>query len=130
MTAYLNCGSIIMEGDSYCSHCGANMKWDNDDKFESGLNGGGMFEITYDSAALFLGYGEIPETFHDSDEATLEYVVEGVCETFPQKMQLKARLREYWLLRFSMDSTSERITTLMSATSTSFRKTSLSGQPM
>lgn len=22
-----NCGSIVMEGDPYCSHCGAHFKW-------------------------------------------------------------------------------------------------------
>ena len=26
-----DCGSVIMEGDPYCSHCGAHLVWDNDD---------------------------------------------------------------------------------------------------
>lgn len=90
-----NCGSIVMEGDPYCPHCGVHLKWDSDDEFEFGRNGGSISEINYDGDALFLGYGETSQTFHDSDEATLEYIAEGVCETHPQKMQLKAKLREY-----------------------------------
>ena len=27
-----NCGSIIMEGDPYCTHCGASLKWDFEDE--------------------------------------------------------------------------------------------------
>lgn len=26
-----DCGSIIMEGDPYCSHCGAHLLWELDD---------------------------------------------------------------------------------------------------
>lgn len=30
-----NCGSIVMEGDPYCSHCGAHFRWDDIDDDES-----------------------------------------------------------------------------------------------
>lgn len=26
-----NCGEIVMEGDPYCSHCGATFIWDDDE---------------------------------------------------------------------------------------------------
>ena len=29
-----NCGSIVMEGDSYCSHCRAHLKWSYADENE------------------------------------------------------------------------------------------------
>ena len=29
-----NCGEIVMEGDSFCSHCGAHFVWDFDDEDE------------------------------------------------------------------------------------------------
>ena len=29
-----DCGSVIMEGDPYCSHCGAHLQWDFTDENE------------------------------------------------------------------------------------------------
>ena len=26
-----NCGSIVMEGDPYCEHCGTTFEWDDDE---------------------------------------------------------------------------------------------------
>lgn len=34
-----DCGSIVMEGDPYCSHCGAHLKWSDDETFKSSNNG-------------------------------------------------------------------------------------------
>lgn len=52
-----DCGSIVMEGDSYCSHCGAHLVWiddDSDDDYQDVkdmrecLNCGEMNEDDYD----------------------------------------------------------------------------------
>ena len=32
-----NCGSIVMDGDPYCPHCGAHFRWTHGDEQESGL---------------------------------------------------------------------------------------------
>ncbi len=29
-----NCGEIVMNGDPYCSHCGATFRWDDDDNVD------------------------------------------------------------------------------------------------
>lgn len=33
-----DCGSIVMEGDPYCSHCGAHLVWIDDDNDDEGEN--------------------------------------------------------------------------------------------
>ena len=32
MTTCPNCGSIVMEGDPYCTHCGTTFQWSDDDE--------------------------------------------------------------------------------------------------
>ena len=45
-----DCGSIIMEGDPYCSHCGAHLSWDNSNKDKHDRIDG-RYKLEYDMAS-------------------------------------------------------------------------------
>jgi hypothetical protein len=105
-----NCGSIVMEGDPYCSHCGAHFKWsyfdEEDDtpdyRATSEFAYGETFshdsyssETDYDGFSRFLDFGEVSETYLEADEEKLEYIASHICADSSQKLQLKAQIREY-----------------------------------
>ena len=107
-----NCGSIVMKGDPYCSHCGAHFQWeDSDDEYENRLeNDYGEPDYSYvpetaysdldnshttESDEDFLDFGEVSKTYVDAGENELEYIVERICATPSQKLQLKAIIRQY-----------------------------------
>ena len=80
-----------MEGDPYCQHCGAHLKWDYDD--EEHIQNENVLKSTYSKPDHFLDYGEISETYHNDEK--LDYIADSVCITSSQKMLLKAKIREY-----------------------------------
>lgn len=105
-----NCGSVVMEGDPYCSHCGAHFKWSYADEADETPNYGNASEFAYgepvrhDSCASetdynrhgqFLDYGEVSETYLEAGEEKLEYIASQICADSSQKLQLKAQIREY-----------------------------------
>ena len=110
-----NCGSIVMEGDPYCSHCGAHFKWNHADDTDdtpqetcTSQSPYGMPQQSYDDDFVpgsydepddFLDYGEVSETYFKAGEETLEYIADHVCATSPQKLQLKAKIRQYMKAR-------------------------------
>ena len=53
----------------------------------------------YDEPDEFLDYGEVSETYFKAGEETLEYIADHVCATSPQKLQLKAKIRQYMKVR-------------------------------
>ena len=116
-----NCGSIVMEGDPYCSHCGAHFKWSGldddigdyisesqsylgepDSFYASQTDYGGP--SSYDSYVPgtddgkqggFLDFGEVSKTYIEAGEEELEYIAGMICADSSQKLQLKAQIREY-----------------------------------
>ena len=83
-----DCGSVIMEGDPYCEHCGAHLIWDYDDEEDD-------YENRRTSKPHFLDYGKVSETYYRPDDETLERIAGSVCLTSSQKMELKAKIRQY-----------------------------------
>lgn len=84
-----NCGSIVMEGDPYCSHCGAHFNWASidevDDVPEFGVvsDSGYGEPISYkfytsksvpEKPGSFLDFGEVSETYRITGENELEYI--------------------------------------------------------
>ena len=73
-----NCGSIVMEGDPYCSHCGAHFKWNHagevEDASQETRASQSLYDVaeeshdddfvpgSYDEPDDFLDYGEVSET--------------------------------------------------------------------
>lgn len=51
MTTCPNCGSIVMEGDPYCTHCGTTFQWSDDDeemeKRQKVIESGDLFFCPY-----------------------------------------------------------------------------------
>ena len=110
-----NCGSIVMEGDPYCSHCGAHFKWNHagevEDASQETRASQSLYDVaeeshdddfvpgSYDEPDDFLDYGEVSETYFEASEETLEYIADHVCATSPQKLQLKAKIRQYMKAR-------------------------------
>ena len=105
-----NCGSIVMEGDPYCSHCGAHFKWshfdDGDDACDYGASSGFAYGeavrhdfrnsgTDYGGFSPLLDFGEVSETYPEADEEKLEYIASRICADSSQKLQLKAQIREY-----------------------------------
>ena len=54
---------------------------------------------SYDEPDEFLDYGEVSETYFKAGEETLEYIADHACATSPQKLQLKAKIRQYMKAR-------------------------------
>ena len=110
-----NCGSIVMEGDPYCSHCGAHFKWNHagevEDASQETRASQSLYDVaeeshdddfvpgSYDEPDDFLDYGEVSETYFEAGEETLDYIADHVCATSPQKLQLKAKIRQYMKAR-------------------------------
>ena len=90
-----NCGSIVMEGDSYCSHCGAHLKWSYADENEFANYNSYASETDHNRYVQFLDFGEVSETYIEADEEKLEYIASMVCADSSQKLQLKAQIRKY-----------------------------------
>lgn len=105
-----NCGSIVMEGDPYCSHCGAHFKWNYFDDATDTPDYGNTSEFAYDEPARydsctsetdysrydsFLDFGEVSETYLEAGEEKLEYIASRICADSSQKLQLKAQIRQY-----------------------------------
>ena len=78
-----NCGSIVMEGDPYCSHCGAHFKWNHFDEPYSAPQetcaSQSMYDVaeqhyddfvpdSHDEPDDFLDYGEVSETYFKASE--------------------------------------------------------------
>ena len=90
-----DCGSIIMEGDPYCPHCGAHLKWEYGDEGGYNANNRNIYKIAYDKPDLFLDYGKVSETYFRPDDEKLEYITDSVCITSSQKRELKVKIKEY-----------------------------------
>ena len=105
-----NCGSIVMEGDPYCSHCGAHFKLSYFDEGDDTPNYNAASEFAYNESVChgshtsgtghggfrpFLDFGEVSETYFEADEETLEYIASRICADSSQKLQLKAQIRQY-----------------------------------
>ena len=99
-----------MEGDPYCSHCGAHFKWSYFDDEEDAPDYGAAPEFAYDEPAKYnsypsetdyngngrvLDFGEVSETYLETDEEKLEYIAGMICADSSQKLQLKAQIRQY-----------------------------------
>ena len=65
-----NCGSIVMEGDPYCSHCGAHFKWnftvEEEDSYDENVSSSHYapspaYDVgrDYEKPNDFLDYGEV-----------------------------------------------------------------------
>lgn len=80
-----------MEGDPYCSHCGAHFQWeDSDDEYENrSENDYGGPDYSYvpktdynepdnshtpESDEEFLDFGEVSKTYVDACEKELDYI--------------------------------------------------------
>ena len=92
-----NCGSIVLEGDPYCQHCGAHFKWsyieEEDEEYKTSSQF--PYEPDYIKHDPFLDLGEVSETYVNASEETLEYIASMICANSTQKLQLKAQIREY-----------------------------------
>ena len=72
-----NCGSVVMEGDPYCSHCGAHFKWSNTDDNVADYGGTFREAACHDSKTdyvvhdPFLDFGEVSENYTDACEEEL-----------------------------------------------------------
>ena len=112
-----------MEGDPYCSHCGAHFQWeDSDDEYENRLEydygepDNFYVPKTYysesdnshtpESDEEFLDFGEVSKTYINAGKKELDYIADCVCENSSQKLQLKAIIRQY---QNAPDFISERI---------------------
>lgn len=90
-----------MEGDVYCSHCGAHFKRSKNDDDVAASDAFLRRYVSYNSHTsdaeeeFFLDYGEVSETYIGVGERKLEHIAEGVCATESQKIQLKAQIRQY-----------------------------------
>lgn len=84
-----DCGSIIMEGDPYCTHCGAHLSWSDDYGSQGRSN---------------MGYSD----FDDSLEKSLEFekrhqeLINKICEKYKVELEdldIKDGYTEYIFLR-------------------------------
>lgn len=104
-----NCGSIVMQGDPYCSHCGARFEWSNADEddipnyrdnseyvYGEPVDYDSLDSKTdYSESDSFLDFGEVSETYPEAGEEKLEEIAGGICADSSQKLQLKAQIRQY-----------------------------------
>ena len=85
-----NCGSLVSEGNSYCSHCQAHLQWDFDDEEEY---------FPEDLPILipnpFLDYCETSKNYHSLDDENLDFIAESICINDSQKMLLKSRISKF-----------------------------------
>ena len=85
-----NCGSLVSEGDSYCSHCGAHLQWDFDD---------GKEYYPEDLPILipnsFLNYRETSQTYYSLGGDELNFIADSICINDSQKILLKSRISQF-----------------------------------
>ena len=63
-----NCGSIVMDGDPYCSHCGAPFKWNHADEPDSGTQDTFASESLYDVAEPYYEDDFVPGSYDGPDD--------------------------------------------------------------
>lgn len=104
-----DCGSIVMEGDPYCSHCGAHLLWNLDDEsdyeeektdveyhdLQYFHDDEYVFERDYDKPKSFLDYGETSQTYYSLNENKLDEIVGLICINKSQERLLKSRIKKF-----------------------------------
>ena len=110
-----NCGSIVMEGDPYCSHCGAHFKWSGIDEEDDFADCRTDLQFAYNAPTScnhdeyelygsraesakskpFLDFGEVSQTYLNPVKDELEYITGSVCANHGQKFNLESIIRQY-----------------------------------
>ena len=85
-----DCGSMIMEGDPYCSHCGAHLSWSDDSDYQRDSEKPDLMDY-YD-----------PEEEFAMSEKRRQELLDKICEHYKVKLEdldVKDTYTEYIFLR-------------------------------